>query len=49
MPEELFGYSPSMESQETEGVKRRVPLVAWLPVTIVVVLVVLLVIGVVVT
>jgi CHASE3 domain sensor protein len=47
MLDEVFGYSSGMESQETESVKRRVPLVAWLPATIVVVLVILLVIGVV--
>lgn len=46
MLDELFGYSQSMEDQETESVKRRVPLVAWLPATIVVALVVLLIIGV---
>jgi len=44
---ELFGYSlsMSMEDQETEGVKRRVPLAALLPVIIIGVLLVLLVIG----
>ena len=45
MLEELFGYGSSMEDQETESVKRRVPPAALLPAIIVVVLLILLVIG----